>query len=201
MKIRINLYTEEFRPKRERVSLGQAVLAWLLLSLLAAIVIFWQQGRSATAQQQVAEHKQRVALQQQQLEQLTKAIEQRVVDVSLQRQAEQAEHMLSVKRLLLQRLQGQAEVNNGFSTFLSALAAIEDQQVWLQHIYINNGAMALAGRASGSDAVPKWVNQFKHYPPLARQKFSGLKLFRDEQQGLHFSLSSSTDANVGGLND
>jgi Tfp pilus assembly protein PilN len=121
--------------------------------------------------------------------------------VSLQRQVEQAEQLLSMKRLLMQRLQGQAYTNNGFSAFLAALADIEDQQVWLQHIQIDNGSMALAGRAISSDAVPKWLNQFKHYPPLAKQQFSGLKLFRDEQQRLHFSLSGSTQAEAGGLND
>ncbi|WP_427980881.1 PilN domain-containing protein [Agarivorans sp.] len=201
MKIRINLYTDEFRPQPERVSLRQAVLAWLLVGLLAVAAIFWQQGHTAALQQQAGAQKQRLAQQQQQLEQMKKAIEQRVVNASLQRQVEQAEQLLSMKRLLLQRLQGQAYTNKGFASFFSSLAAIEDQQVWLQHIHIDDGVLALAGRATSSDAVPKWLNQFKHYPPLARQQFSGLKLFRDEQQRLYFSLSGSTEAEAGGLND
>ncbi len=201
MKNRINLYTDEFRPQPERVSLRQAVFVWWLVGFMVVAAIFWQQGRTATVQQQAAEYKQRVTQQQQQLQQLTQAIEQRVVDVNLQRRVEQAEELLSMKRLLLQRLQSQAYTNDGFSSFFSALAEIEDQQVWLQHIHIDSGAMALAGRATSSDAVPKWLNQFKHYPALARQQFSGLKLLRDEQLNLHFSLDSSTEAEVGGLND
>ena len=203
MKTRINLYTEEFRPKPERGSLRQAVTLWLLVGLIALAWGVWHQQQTNTSVAKAAAQRKLVNLQEQQLTQLKAAIDQRAVDPRLQQQLSLAEQELKLKRLLEQRLQGQSYANNGFSSSLSALASIQDQQIWLTQISIQRGKMALAGQSTSSDAVPKWLKQFKHYPDLSQQQFAGLKIYRDEQQQLHFSLTGSShgESMLGGANE
>ncbi|GDY26468.1 hypothetical protein AHAT_23580 [Agarivorans sp. Toyoura001] len=192
MKTRINLYVEEFRPKPERGSLRQAVISWGIVGVLALVWGFWQQQQTNAAVVSSSAQRQLLNQQEQQLNKLKAAIEQRALDPRLQREVSLVQQELTLKQLLDQRLKGHGYANSGFSSSLNALASIEDSQIWLTEINIQRGRMALAGQSTSSDAVPKWLKQFKAYPDLSQQQFAGLKIFRDEDQQLHFSLSGST---------
>ena len=55
MKIRINLYAEEFRPRRQWATLPQMVLVWALCLLLLGaswLTVHWLLGRQQAANQQ-----------------------------------------------------------------------------------------------------------------------------------------------------
>ncbi|MGY5452030.1 PilN domain-containing protein [Agarivorans sp. MS3-6] len=203
MKTRINLYTEEFRPKPELVSLRQVMLSWVLIAVVALVWGIWQQNQSDSAVFKASQQRKLVKQQEAELAKLKTAIEQRAVDVNLQRELDVLQQEVKLKRLLNQRLQGQNYANQGFSSSLTALASIPNEQIWLTEIQIQRGKMALTGQSSRSDAVPKWLKQFQAYPELSNQQFAGLKIYRDEQQQLNFSLSGSHSADVvlGGLDD
>lgn len=187
MKLRVNLYTPEFHPQPERLSLKQVLAIWLLLLVAMSGwgYLEMQEGHQLSAQRDVQQ--QRVDSSQQSINQLNQAVNSRTLDPRLQQLVEAGQEELRVKRLLSQRLQGNNYASGGFSEVFQALATISQQQLWLSQITINDGRMSLLGFTQDSELVPRWVNQFADYPALSQQGFAAMQLYREEPY-LRFEL-------------
>lgn len=192
IKNRINLYTDAFKPVPERFSLRQLLVLLVIIgaSVASGLAYLYHQVSQLNAQVLTAE--QRLFKSNQTLTELQNELKQRTVDPKLQRVVDGYQRDLKVKNLLLSRLDGQHYANQGFSETLTALASISQDQVWLTQIRSQGGRIALKGLTNSSESVPKWVGQFHAYPALASQSFSGLRIYREQEQQstLNFELSS-----------
>jgi Tfp pilus assembly protein PilN len=191
IKSRINLYTAEFRPVPERLSLRQllGLLVFLLVMVVSALA--YEVYQDSVVSRRESNAKMRLEQTQQSLEQAKESLKARQVDSKLEARVSLYQRDLKVKQLLMNRMDGRRYTNEGFSGVLTALASIEQSQVWLSDIQIRGGYVALKGSTRSSDDVPKWVSQFKYYPALADQRFSALRIYRDKKEALRFELSSS----------
>ena len=161
MKLRINLYAEEFRPRRQWATLPQMVLAWALCLLLlgaSLLTVHWLLGR-----QQAANQQQELTLSALRLEGERLQAEQarRQPDAALSQQNKVLAHQLLIKQQLLSSLTAREMLkSSGFAVLLADLARIRSPGIALQHIQFDEGRIALSGLATSSQDVPAWVNRF-----------------------------------------
>jgi Tfp pilus assembly protein PilN len=191
MKIRINLYGEEFRPRRQWATLPQMVAGWVLaLLVVAGCSLLIQQLKTS---QQTANQQQELALNALRLESERLIAEQarHKPDAELSRQNKQMQHELQIKQQLVNSLTAREMLkSNGFAVLLSDLARIRSRGIALQHIQLEEGRLELSGLASSSQDVPAWVNRFAETESLTGKEFSELQISRDGSGQLSFHLSS-----------
>ena len=195
MKIRINLYGDEFRPRRQWATLPQMVGCWLLLLVLMAGSLLGL--NQLHAGQEAANQQQELALNALRLEgeRLVAELARHKPDAELHRQNKQLQHQVQIKQLLLHSLTARAMLkSNGFAVLLNDLARIRSPGIALQHIRLDEGRVELAGLAASSQDVPAWVSRFTEAESLTGKEFSELQISRDAQGQLSFRLSSPQSA-------
>ena len=195
MKIRINLYAEEFRPRRQWATLPQMVLVWVLCLLLlgaSLLTVHWLLGR-----QQAANQQQELTLSALRLEGERLQAEQarRQPDAALSQQNKVLAHQLLINQQLLTSLAAREMLkSNGFAQLLADLARIGSSGIALQHIQFDEGRIELSGLARSSQDVPAWVSRFAETEALANKPFAELEIARDGEGSLAFQLRSPEPA-------
>jgi hypothetical protein len=190
-RVRINLYADEFRPRRQWGTLPHLLLCWgsvLLLVLLSLGTVRYQ----LLAQQQISRQQTAtLAVLQQRRDALIAEQARRQPDAQLQQQGNQLKKELAVKQLLLNSLAAHASLkSSSFADLLADLARIRSADVSLQRIRVNEGALDVIGQVGSSQSVPAWVNQFAATGSLKGKGFSQLEINRDANGQLTFHLSS-----------
>ncbi len=176
----INLFLPEFVPTPQRFNL-RALMQWLiaLLVLLMLIGLFLaQQLRTARHDTEQAREKQNAVI---------TAISQTHGDQEAQTQmaAKRAEleAQLARRQALLTDLQQREQRQTvGFAPLLQTLATHHDKRLWLTHIEVEQGQIALAGETLSAAAVPTWLGQLQTLAPIQGQRFGGLSLSRIEDK-------------------
>ena len=146
MKIRINLYGDEFHPRRQWATLPQMAGCWLLVLLLISGSALGL--KQLHAGQQAANQQQELALNALRLEGERLVAEQarHKPDAELHRQNTQLQHQVQIKQLLLHSLSARAMLkSSGFAVLLNDLARIRSPGIALQHIQLDEGRVQLAG--------------------------------------------------------
>lgn len=191
MKLRINLYSQEFRPRRQWLTLPQLVSAWIGIGLL--LLAGYGVLHGLLLHQLKLNQLQSSALQQVQEENAHLIAEQqrRQPDLALQQSNNDMLELVSAKQALLNSLKGRETMkSNGFAALLTDLARIRAKGVALQAIQLDENNLALSGQASHSEDVPAWVSHFSATDSLKGRAFSRLEMSRDNQGVLHFHLNS-----------
>ena len=191
MKIRINLYGDEFRPRRQWGTLPQMALAWglcLLVLVTAQLTLQHLQSRQRADNQQ-----QELTLNalRSEGERLLAEQAKRQPDAELSRQNKALARQVKVNQQLLTSLAAREMLkSNGFAQLLADLARIGSQGIALQHIQFDEGRISLSGLARNSQDVPAWVSRFAETEALADKPFAELEIARDGEGGLAFQLRS-----------
>lgn len=193
MKLRVNLYTDEFRPKRQWLTLPQMTLGWLaLLALLLAWwgISYWQLSGQQQANRQL---QQQLMQLKQQSETLDGQIKARQQDAGLTAELAERRALLAGKQQLVSRLTGQARLKSqGMAGLLADLARVAGPDISLQTIRLEQGRLSLAGQSRSSEAVPAWLDRFKQTQSLAGHGFADLQMRRDDAGRLLFELNART---------
>ncbi len=189
MKTRVNLYTQEFIPKRIWFSLSQMLFVWGGALALVLAGYFWLSGQHKLSLAQLQQSKQALAEQQQTLAVLQAKLQQHVASAKLERELTQRQAELSVKQKLLAAV-GQNETfkNAGFAGVLTDLARLNDKDIRLTDIRVVSGQTSLSGITYSNHAVPRWIKTFKSSDHLAGQEFAVLKVVRNDKQEMVFEL-------------
>lgn len=189
MKTRVNLYTQEFIPKRVWFSLRQMCIVWGAALAMVLAANFWLSGQHKLSQAQLQQSNRALAEQQQTLAALQAKLQQRVASANLARQLSQLQAEFSVKQKLLAAV-GQNETfkNAGFAGVLTDLARLNDKDIRLTDIRVESGQISLSGITYSNHAVPRWIKTFKTSDTLAGQEFAVLKVVRNEKQEMAFEL-------------
>jgi Tfp pilus assembly protein PilN len=198
----VNLFQAEYSPTPQRLGLRvllQAAIGTLLVLLVIGVFLLQQLSRersrseearagldsviTAISQSKGNEHaRQRVAEQMQQLR--TRLEEQQALLADLQQREQRQTH--------------------GFASLLHALAAQHDSRLWLTHIALKDERLLLAGETLNAAAVPAWLGQLQHQPPIQGLRFGGLQLLRIESKPgvLAFAVTPEPEPdNEGDAND
>lgn len=191
MKLRINLYADEFRPKRLWCSLPQLLLIWATVLLLILSCALYLQYRLRSQQQATQALELSFTMQQQEVERLNRLLEAHKPDASLAQQVAEHQSELETKQSLLDNLAGRNLLKSqGFALVLEELARIRSPEIALQRIQLQGERISLQGLTSRSQEVPAWLNRFAGTRGLSGRRFDELLMSRDSQGNLQFQLNS-----------
>lgn len=192
----VNLYTDELRPRREKLQAGAAlaVLVFALFVIAAAAGVVRYQESELQADT--------LALEQQNeqlrssVEQLTNEVEARQPDPEVEAALERVTATLARRQRLLERVENLiATETTGFSSPLAALARQVPQGLWLTRIRLDarQGDVGLTGRAQSGRLVPMYLEKLGDEPAFAGKTFGSFRLDREED-GRWIEFRVATDA-------
>ncbi|WKE66013.1 hypothetical protein PVT67_01830 [Gallaecimonas kandeliae] len=191
MKHWLNLLTAELLPPRQPLTVAAMIRLLLLAALLLALGLgwgYWQRQQLAVAQQQL---KARQLQAQQRLATLEARFKEHQPDMALVAQRDSLKSDTDNNKTLLARVEElDRQGQQGFSGLLTALAQSSTPGLWLSQIDIDQGRLALGGKASKAELVPQWLQGFAKEPALAAQAFGQVKITQGEDGYLAFRLDS-----------
>ncbi|KPD21252.1 PilN domain-containing protein [Idiomarina abyssalis] len=191
MKQWVNLYRSDLQPIKQRLTLGRlsTVLGvWLALLIAALVVTQWQNSAVTQENAKLSNALQAVN------DDLTRArerLERREPSLQLREEKEELAQQLqdtqSFSRRISEFQQGQSSSVSGF---LSELAQITPEAIWLTDFSIAGENIRLHGQALNSEALVLWMDKFGQSDLLADKRFAVVELKRSEQGYQQFLLQS-----------
>lgn len=193
----VNLYTDELRPRKEKL---RATMAFSILVLSLAVIagsagfVRFQESR---LQAQVDSRQAQNDQLQRSVEQLTAEAEVRQPDPEVEAALDRVTATLARRQRLLERVENLvASEASGFSTPLSALARQVPQGLWLTHIRLDGqeGHVALAGKSQSGRLVPVYLEKLSDEPAFAGKTFGSFRLDREEEgRWIEFRVATDRD--------
>lgn len=160
MRQRVNLYTRELRPSRQRLTAGSVLTSLVLVALLPLLAAGYVHWQIAALDQQMAAVSARNAQMSSAVTRLTEQLESRQPDTVLESALQRVNDTIARRERLLERVDGLTQAQSaGFSARLEALARQVPDQLWLTRIVLSGpqGELALEGRALKSGQVPVYL--------------------------------------------
>ena len=191
MKTRVNLYTQAFRPKKERFTLGHSVAIVIGAILLMLTLTIWSANDITTAEAEVSKAKSQVEALENEVDVLSDKVARHVQNPALAQQLELLKTRLKYRDELLVQLSKLAEIqSSGFAILMSDLAQQRDKDIRLNQIRLAGSSMTLQGIARNHDAIPRWIGKFSAGQSLQGREFSQLNISRDEDDIIAFTLTN-----------
>ena len=194
MKLRINLYTEEFAPKGHRLDFSRIVLALGGSLVLLLLCGWWLHHLSAGLVAQVQEQEALQGQMRQAIESMQGRVGARTATPALKADLDALGEELLTKQALLEHLhEWMPWRSHGFAQTLEDLARIHSASISLKQISIEKGKLSLSGAAASSEDFPLWLGRFSSAPSLSGKQFRVMSMVRDEKGILRFELSSQVE--------
>jgi len=193
----VNLYTDDFRPKKVVLPLAQIVLIPIGVIAILAAISYWlymglaeDETKVAKKMAQADKMKHRLTL----LEEKAKRLKR---DDSLVSANKRLQLKLDARQQMIQILDSVVvKDEGGFSNLLTSLARQKTEGLWLNHISVgaSGHSMTLEGRTLNADSVPGYLQNLRSEPGFIGRSFTlfSLKLDPENSKGLDFSLHSET---------
>jgi Tfp pilus assembly protein PilN len=186
---RINLYTAEFRARRQYLSLPWVAVGCgaLLLIGIFATVVQWRYGAGVRAD---------IAAAQGEVDALNRTLEverarlaQHVALPELTRQLQKLQEELAAKAQLVVALQNTPlAVRNGYAPVFEALARHPLDGLWLTRIDVIGDAVNLAGEARRPELVPEYIATLTGDAQFSAQSYEVLTMQRNDQGLMQFEI-------------
>lgn len=191
MKTRVNLYTQALRPKSERFTLTQALVASACALLLMSLFIIKSEHENSKLTDKVEFSKTQLTELENEIETLSDKVARHVQNPALDQQLALLKARLQHSDALVSQLGNSAIVQaSGFSLLMSDLALLRDKDISLNQIHLAGENMVLTGIARNHDAIPRWINKFSASKSLQGREFSQLKISRNDNDIIAFSLTN-----------
>lgn len=187
----VNLFTDEFRPRRVLLTLDQIVLLGGVVVLILLGVNFFADSALASRQTELAAKQKKLDTITQQVERMQQRANELVLDESLVSANARLAVRLRARTDLLDML-GSVVVqpNNDFSNTLVALARQRSEGLWLTRITLNGSGqgMTLEGKTEQGAWVPEYLQKLRDESAFVGRTFTEFNLAQQE-------LSKKTPAN------
>ena len=158
----INLYQDEFRPRREVITSGQVLIGLGVLLVVLVLISFWQGWRNSQLAVGVEALRQTVAAREARVAELQQQVAQRKPDPRLVETVQKLERRVEIKRQVLAVLSGRSFGNtDGFVPQLTGLARQRIEGLWLtglRALPVMSSRVPLSTPAAGANAScwPCW---------------------------------------------
>lgn len=191
MKTRVNLYTQAFRPKKERFTLAQGLVIIVSATLLMLTLTVLSENDITASAAKVNNVKQQVTTLESEVDVLSDKVARHVQNPALEQQLALLKTRLKYRDELLVQLSQLAEVqSSGFAILMSDLALQRDKDIRLNQIRLAGSSMTLQGIARNHDAIPRWIGKFSAGKSLQGREFSQLNISRNEDDVIAFTLTN-----------
>jgi Tfp pilus assembly protein PilN len=199
MKNRVNLFTDEFKPKRILITLGFAGVIWSVAAMVIAISTFFAYSTWRTSADAAEPFASSYDEKQSMIRVLTDARDNRLNDETLMLQIDTLQKQLRARVLLINELEKKEQLKNqGFSSLLHDLAANHQDGVWLKRIRVSEQQLQLMGGTANAAAVPHWIKNLKQADYFTGKKFAGATMYRDELDVLQFEIGAQLTPLING---
>ena len=192
MKTRVNFYFDEFKPKTYLINLHFTALLWGLAAAVVLAGAFVSHSHESVAENRLEMVEQSIADKRKAISMLTDARNSLQQDPSLVASIERLQQEQVVKNDIVKEL-GNREVSksSGYSDLMLDLARVHQPGVWLTLIRLDESNVRIEGGASNSAALPQWLNKLTSSAYFNGTEFAEARMFRDQEEQLHFVLSSA----------
>ncbi|WP_017221672.1 hypothetical protein [Moritella dasanensis] len=191
MKTRVNLYTQAFRPKKERLTLTQSIVAIVSSLLLMLTFTLLSESENSDLKDKVTLAQAEVSELERDVETLSSKVARHVQNPALDQQLALLNTRLQYRDELLVQLSELALVqSSGFAILMSDLALQRDKDIRLNQIRLAGDSMTLMGLARNHDAIPRWIGKFSAGKSLQGREFSQLHITRNEDDIIAFTLTN-----------
>lgn len=192
MKRSVNLYTDDIKIVRQRITLLRlGMVASVLLVLMIAsswtVVVLTQ-----SAADKVAAVQQQLDQRQQQIDALNAQLAAHKADATLLQTVDEKQQQLRDLREIYQRIKApKASIQP--AQLMAELRQTTPPQLWLTAFHYDTKHISLDGRAVAAKWLPFWMQRFAEYPLLGERNFSTVKLDTTDAGALVFRLDDGTD--------
>jgi Tfp pilus assembly protein PilN len=199
VKNRVNLFTDDYKPKQLLVTLGFAGFVWSLATLVIALFTFFAYSSWRTDADAAEPFATSYEEKQSMIRVLSDAKDGRLNDETLMMQVETLERQLQARVLLIGELEKKEQLKNqGFSALLRDLAEYHQDGVWLKRIRVSEQQLQLMGGTASAAAVPQWIKSLKQADYFAGRKFAAATMYRDETDVLQFEIGAQLTPLING---
>ncbi len=180
---RVNLYTDELKPRREPAQ--ASTLLWSSLALVVALVAaaVWVRLEATDAGERLQALNTQVADLEQRAQRLTAEVEAQRLDPALETALAEVNQAISQRQRLLEQVSGLVDhQDTGFSPYMAALSRQVPERLWLTGFRINlqDDSVQLTGRTRAGGQVPVYLERLGTEPVFNGRQFEQLTLQRDE---------------------
>ena len=191
MKTRVNLYTLAFRPKKEYLTLVQAVAIIAVTLVLMLTLVYVAENDKAALELQVKAAKNKLIEQEAEVADLSNQVSLHVQNPALTQQLALLQTRLQYRDALLVQLSDLSLVqSSGFAILMSDLALQRDRDIRLNKIRLSGDSMTLTGIARTHEAIPRWIRKFSQGKSLQGREFSLLNINRNSDDVIAFTLTN-----------
>lgn len=180
----VNLYTQELRPRKERLQAGVAASLVLLVvvGLVVSSVIVHSRNGDLSARAKALASENRVL--EQSVTRLSEMVSARQPSPEIERALERITATLARRQTLLERVETLVLTGDGrFSPQMAALARQIPEDVWLTGIRLDAqpASVTIEGRARSGALVPAYLENLGNEPVFTGQTFGAFRLTRPEE--------------------
>lgn len=194
----VNLYTEEFQPRKVKLPLEQIILLGVATLVVLILVSVYLNHALTTMQTDIAERKQKAETMRQRVEAMEAKAATLVRDESLALANERLTQQLNARKDMIEVLDKVVVKDDiGYSSTLVALARQRVDGLWLTRISLGPAGrnMALEGETRSAEAVPQYLQNLRQEPSFVGRTFTLFDLKNDDAKGgaMQFRLKSLSD--------
>jgi len=193
MKQQVNFYTDQFKLKKEFLTLENMLLIWIAGIVLVLAFYNLELEKSKVAENNWLMAQKRELHQQNQLQSLQKSFSSRGDAVVLEKTLQDLQSNLQQRNFVLEQLGLRADgMRKGVAGLLESLASIPIDGLWLIDIKVNQGQLSVSGVTTNVENVPQLIQRLQNISSLQDKRFARLEIKTEEEyEGLlKFTLQS-----------
>lgn len=195
-KIRINLYSKEFRPKTVILSLQHMIIIWVSTAVIVSIVCFFSAYKLSQLKVKENELKNKISRVDNDIFEIQSLVAAMEPDKLLESNVEKLKNMRDTKQKFMDFLSSHKELKNaGYASFLESLAKIQNPNISITEFTLHDLKVEIKGIASKGSSVPEWISQFNNYDELRNISFGSISITKNENNNnyVNFSLLNPVD--------
>lgn len=194
----INLYTAEFRPRQQWLTLNHGALLALAILAFGVLIAFGQAWQGRRLQTQIAELESQLQTAQAALQTDSARLAQQVPSATLTTELARSQAEETAKQQLLTALEtGVAIDRQTYSPILVSLARHPLDGLWLTAIEITGTDVNLSGKTRSADLVPSYVDTIVKDADFGPHSYQSLSMQATEGNLLSFELRGHRDNSSG----
>lgn len=189
--LRINLYPDYLKPKKELLTLKNVVIS---CGILAAVILSsygYMAWQNKGIQEEIAVVKSKGSALKSELKRYQAQLDKHKPDANKLAAKARLEREISAKRDSLKAVSRFDQSQRvGYSGVMQSLAKLNSNEISLSEIDIRNNTLNLKGLAKSPSSVPGWVNRFKNEISLVGRTFNDVTIGRNEEGIVIFELKA-----------
>jgi len=181
----INLYTDDFRPKRVVLSLEQILLLPLITVVVLALLSYWLHVNVEQTKSDISEQESKKTSLQVKLDKLEAKARLQRRDESLVAANKRLSETLGARQKMVGMLDTVVvKDDEGFSSILISLARQKVDGLWLKEIHIGASGkeMTLKGSTTKASAVPGYLQNLRQESSFIGRSFTLFELGQDPER-------------------